>query len=99
VWITEDFSKGVGVHQGSALNPYLFIFFSNGRSYKGWCLLMIVLVGKNLEDVNNRLDERTLDLEGKGLWTNRSKTKYIEYEFGGRNQKVDGTKRDNGNKR
>jgi len=37
----------------------------------------IVLVGENLEEINNRLDEWRLALEGKGLRIRRSKTEYI----------------------
>jgi hypothetical protein len=43
----------------------------------------IVLLGENLEEVNNRLNELRLALEGKGLRISRNKTEYIQYEFGG----------------
>jgi len=48
------------------------------------------LVGKNLEEVNNRLNEWRLALEGKGFRICRNKT---EYDFGGKDQEVDGTRR------
>jgi len=51
------------------------------------------LVGENLEEVCNRLDEWRLALEGKVLKISRNKTVYIEYDFGGRDQEVDKTKR------
>jgi len=53
----------------------------------------IVLIGRNLEEIYNRLYEWRLVLECKGLRISRSKTKYIENEFGGRDQEVDGARR------
>jgi hypothetical protein len=46
----------------------------------------IVLIGENLEEVNNRLDKRRLALKGKKLRISRNKTEYFEYDFGGRYQ-------------
>jgi hypothetical protein len=48
---------------------------------------------KNLEEVNNRLDEWRLTLVGKGLRISRNKTEYIEYEFRWRYQEVEDMKR------
>jgi hypothetical protein len=48
----------------------------------------MVLVGENLEEVNKRLDERMLSLEGKELRISRNKTECVEYDFGGRYQEV-----------
>lgn len=42
----------------------------------------IVLIGQNLDKVNNRLSEWKLDFEGMGLRIIRCKTEYIAYEFG-----------------
>jgi hypothetical protein len=42
--------------------------------------IYIVLVGKNLEEVNIRLDKWRLVLEGKELGISRNKTEYIEYD-------------------
>jgi hypothetical protein len=58
-----------------------------------WCMIFaddIVWVVENLE-VNNRLDE--LALERKGLRINKNKIEYVEYDFGGRYQEVEGTKK------
>jgi hypothetical protein len=41
----------------------------------------IVLVEKNLEEINKRLDEWRLALEGKRLRISRNKIEYIEYDF------------------
>jgi len=39
------------------------------------------------------LNEWSLALEGKELRISRSKIERIEYDFGGRDQKIDGTRR------
>jgi len=84
--ISEGFSIGVGVHQGSALSPYLFsvVMDEVSKEIQGdipWCMMFaddIVLIGENLEVVNNRLNEWRLALEEKGLRISRNKTEYIE---------------------
>jgi len=86
---TEDFrvGVGVGVHQGSALSPYLFslVIDEITKSIQGevpWCMLFaddVVLVGESLEEVNYRLKEWREALESKGLKISRSKTVYIEF--------------------
>jgi hypothetical protein len=53
----------------------------------------IVLVGKNLVEVNNKLDEWRLVLEGKGFRIIRNKTEYIDFDFGGRYQEIGGMRR------
>jgi len=53
----------------------------------------VVLVEENLEEVNYRLDSWRLVLEGKALRINRNNIEYMEYEFGGRDQKLEGTRR------
>jgi len=53
----------------------------------------IVLVEENLEEVNNRLVEWRLDLERKTLKISKNKMEYIDYDFGGTDQEVDGTER------
>lgn len=49
----------------------------------------MVLIGENLENFNNRLDEWSLALEEKILRVIKNKRKYIEYEFGRRDQEVE----------
>lgn len=86
---TEDFRVRVGVHQGSALSPYLFSLVMDEitKSVQGevpWCMLFaddVVLVGESLEDVNYRLEEWREALESKGLKISRSKTVYTEFNF------------------
>lgn len=47
-----------------------------------------VLIDKRLEEVYNRLEKRRASFEGDGLRINRSKTEYMEYDFGVRKQEV-----------
>ncbi|VVC43592.1 Hypothetical protein CINCED_3A012092 [Cinara cedri] len=61
-----------------------------GKERWAWCMMFtsdIILIGENLEEVNNRLGEWKMVLEGKRLRI--SKTKFIEHEFGRTGQKVD----------
>ena len=89
---TEDFRVRVGVHQGSALSPYLFSLVMDEitKDIQGevpWCMLFaddIVLIGESPEEMNGRLEEWREALESKGLRISRSKTEYIEYDFGER---------------
>jgi hypothetical protein len=53
----------------------------------------IVLVEGNLAKINNRLDEWRSALEGKRLKISRNKTEYIQYDFGGRYQEIEGMRR------
>jgi hypothetical protein len=45
------------------------------------------LIGENLE-VSKILEEWRVGLEGNKLWISRTKTEYIEYDFGGNNKKL-----------
>ncbi|KAL4149333.1 hypothetical protein QTP88_003299 [Uroleucon formosanum] len=63
--VTEDFKVGVGVHEASALSPYLFsvVMDELTKEIQGevpWCMMFaddIGLIEENVEDVNNRLNE------------------------------------------
>jgi len=76
--VTEDFSVRVGVHQESAIRPFLFSVVMNEVIKEiQWFMLFaddIILVRENFEDGNNRLDEWILGLEGKRLMISRNKT-------------------------
>ena len=88
---TEDFSVGVGVHQGSALSPYLFSLVMDEitKDIQGevpWCMMFaddVVLVGESPEELGVRLEKWREALEGKGLRVSRSKTEVIVFDFGG----------------
>ena len=70
---TEDFRVRVGVHQGSALSPYLFSLVMDEitKDIQGevpWCMLFaddIVLIGEISEEVNGSLEEWREALENK----------------------------------
>ncbi|KAL4104538.1 hypothetical protein QTP88_019833 [Uroleucon formosanum] len=62
--VTEDFKVRVGVHQESALSPYLFSVVMGEITKEiqevPSCMMFaddIVLIGENMKDVNNRLNE------------------------------------------
>ncbi|XP_071686839.1 secreted RxLR effector protein 78-like [Rutidosis leptorrhynchoides] len=72
---TEVFPIEVGLHQGSALSPFLFVLIldelSRGiQEYIPWCLIFaddIVLVSESKEELNRRLEQWRVALEGNGL--------------------------------
>lgn len=67
-----------------------------------WCVMFAddtVLIKEKREDINNRLDEWRVAIEGKILRISRSNTELIDYEFGGRDQVVNKTWRVIVNKR
>ncbi|PZC71803.1 hypothetical protein B5X24_HaOG212429 [Helicoverpa armigera] len=88
---TASFSVGVGLHQGSALSPYLFLLVMDAltadiQEEAPWCMLFaddIVLVGESGPEVQSRLEAWRLRLDTVGLKVSRSKTEYLHCDFGG----------------
>ncbi|KAD6795909.1 hypothetical protein E3N88_06805 [Mikania micrantha] len=88
---TDLFSVEVGLHQGSALSPFLFavILDELSRSIQAhipWCMLFaddIVLVAETKEELNVRLEEWRTTLEQRGLRISRTKTEYLHCQFSG----------------
>ncbi|XP_022003955.1 uncharacterized protein LOC110901434 [Helianthus annuus] len=83
---TDFFPVEVGLHQGSALSPFLFAVVLDELSKPSIqepvprCLLFaddIVLVGDSKQSLNERLEEWRATLEGKGLRICRSKIEYL----------------------
>ncbi|KAD4179745.1 hypothetical protein E3N88_28336 [Mikania micrantha] len=68
----DSFPVEVGLHQGSALSPFLFAV-----------ILDELASGRNEDNINARLEEWRLALERKGLRISRSKTEYLYYNFSG----------------
>ncbi|XP_071727441.1 uncharacterized protein [Rutidosis leptorrhynchoides] len=86
---TEAFPIEVGLHQGSALSPFLFAFILNELS-RGiqecipWCMIFaddIVLVYESKEELNRRLEQWRVALESNGLKVSRQKTEYLRCDF------------------
>nr|GEW69230.1 hypothetical protein [Tanacetum cinerariifolium] len=87
---TKFFPVEVGLHQGSAISPYLFTLILDELS-RGiqknipWCMIFadnIVLIAESAEGLNNILESRRKALEENGLRVSREKTKYLRCEFG-----------------
>ncbi|CAO2830872.1 unnamed protein product [Amaranthus hypochondriacus] len=65
VGLTESFSIRVGLHQGSALNPFIFAVIMDEITKSiwetiPWCMLFaddIVLAAETKEEANSKLDE------------------------------------------
>ncbi len=83
--ITEEFEVGVGVHQGSALSPLLFIIVMDrvSKRVRGglpWELLYaddLVLMAQSLDELRDRLNKWKGDMEAKGMRVNMGKTKVM----------------------
>ncbi|GKF54896.1 retrovirus-related pol polyprotein LINE-1 [Tanacetum coccineum] len=82
---SEYFPVDVGLHQGSAISPYLFALILDELS-RGiqesipWCLIFaddIVLVSDTPDGLNGRLEQWREMLEDKGLRVSREKTEYM----------------------
>ncbi|CAK1594062.1 unnamed protein product [Parnassius mnemosyne] len=88
---TGSIDVAVGLHQGSALSPYLFLLImealtSDLQDEAPWCMLFaddIVLVGEEGIEVQRRLTGWQRRLESVGLKISRSKTEYLCCDFGG----------------
>ncbi|GJT64962.1 retrovirus-related pol polyprotein LINE-1 [Tanacetum coccineum] len=87
---TEYFPVEVGLHQGSAISPYLFTLILDELS-RGiqenipWCMIFaddIVLIAESAEGLNNRLESWRKALEDNGLRVSREKTEYLRCDFG-----------------
>ena len=82
---TESFKVKVGLHQGSALSPFLFAVIMDRltdevRREPPWTMLFaddIVICEDNREELERRLESWKYALEGRGMKVNRSKTEYL----------------------
>ena len=81
----EPISVRVGLHQGSALSPYLFnlmdVLVEEVTKEAPWSMLFaedIVLVSESLEELQERLELWKGLLEDYGLRVSRQKTEYLE---------------------
>ena len=85
VGTTEGFEVKVGLHQGSALSPFLFnivmdVITNDVREAGPWCILYaddIVLCAETKEELEAKLESWRTALEDKGMKISRSKTEYL----------------------
>ena len=91
IGVSDSFEVKVGVHQGSALSPYLFILVLD-HLLKGevkdvpWCMLFaddMVLIAEDAQEIERMLEQVRKALEDKGLKINRDKTEYMESRWQG----------------
>ena len=88
---TRSFRVGVGLHQGSALSPFLFnivfdVITGGVRENPPWCVLYaddVILVAENREDLQLKLERWRQALESRGMKISRSKTEYMTTDMVG----------------
>ncbi|KAK3526577.1 hypothetical protein QTP70_030714, partial [Hemibagrus guttatus] len=82
---TEEFNVEVGLHQGSALSPFLFAivmdqFSEEVRQESPWTMMFaddIVICSESREQVEENLERWRFALERRGMKVSRSKTEYM----------------------
>ncbi|KAK3506434.1 hypothetical protein QTP70_002155 [Hemibagrus guttatus] len=81
----EEFKVEVGLHQGSALSPFLFAIVMDQlseevRQESPWTMMFaddIVICSESREQVEENLERWRFALERRGMKVSRSKTKYM----------------------
>ncbi|KAK3508146.1 hypothetical protein QTP70_015345 [Hemibagrus guttatus] len=82
---TEEFNVKVGLHQGSALSPFLFAIVMDQlseevRQESPWTMMFaddIVICSESREQVEENLERWRFALERRGMIVSRSKTEYM----------------------
>ncbi|KAK3564737.1 hypothetical protein QTP86_024867 [Hemibagrus guttatus] len=82
---TEEFKMEVGLHQGSALSPFLFAMVKDQlseevRQESPWTMMFaddIVICSESREQVEQNLERRRFALERRGMKVSHSKTEYM----------------------
>ncbi|KAK3523752.1 hypothetical protein QTP70_009235 [Hemibagrus guttatus] len=82
---TEEFNVEVGLHQGSALSPFLFAMVMDQlseevRQESHWTMMFaddIVICSESREQVEENLERWRFALERRGMKVSRSKTEYM----------------------
>ena len=102
VGTTESFKVKVGLHQGSALIPFLFAMIMDKltdkvRKEPPWTILFaddIVVCKETRKEVEQRIECWRYALERRGMEVSRSKTKYLSVNGGNDKEtvKMDDTK-------
>ena len=89
VGTTDSFGVGVGLHQGSALSPFLFnivfdVLTDYVRENPPWCLLYaddVVLMANSRTELQEKLEAWREALETRGMKISRSKTEYMSTDL------------------
>jgi Reverse transcriptase (RNA-dependent DNA polymerase) len=89
----DIFSIKIGLHQGSALSPYIFTLVMNEITKDiqediPWCMLFaddVALIDESRIGVNQKLELWRQTLESKGFRLSRTKTEYMRCQFNGEN--------------
>ncbi|GJW10248.1 ataxia telangiectasia mutated family protein [Tanacetum coccineum] len=87
---TGSFLVKVGLHQGSAISPYLFALILDELSWGiqkniSWCMIFaddIVLIAESADGLNNRLESWRKVLKDNCLRVSREKSEYLRCDFG-----------------
>ncbi|KAK3526332.1 hypothetical protein QTP70_024279 [Hemibagrus guttatus] len=82
---TEEFNVEVGLHQGSALSPFLFAIVMDQlseevRQESPWTMMFaddIVICSESRQQVEENLERCRFALERRGMKVSRSKTEYM----------------------
>jgi hypothetical protein len=85
VGVTEEFKVEVGLHQGSALSPFLFAIVMDRltddvRQKSPWTMMFaddIVICSESREHVEEKLERWRFALERRGMKVSRNKTEYM----------------------
>ena len=85
IGMTEGFKVEVGLHQGSALSPFLFAVVMDRltdevRQESPWNMMFlddIVIFSESKEQVERSLEKWRRALERRGMKVSRSKTEYM----------------------
>ena len=88
---TSSFEVAVGLHQGSALSPFLFnivfdVVTEGVRESPPWCVLYaddVIIVTESRGDLETKLERWRQALESRGLRISRSKTEYMTTDLEG----------------
>ena len=88
---SSDFPLKIGLHQGSALSPYMFalVMDVDTRDIQGeipWCMFFaddVMLIDESRIGVDRKLELWRQTLESKGFRLSRTKTEYMRREFSG----------------